>query len=53
MAKRPRNISANEIQELILYSDSEIEFASRDSDNDFTHDFSEDSDGIVEADDES
>jgi hypothetical protein len=52
MAKCLRNISANEIQELIFYFDSEIEFASNDSDNDFTHDFSEDSDGIVEADEE-
>jgi hypothetical protein len=33
-------------------SDSEVQFASDDSDNDFTHDFSEDSDGIVEADEE-
>jgi hypothetical protein len=39
MAKHSRNNSANEKQELIFDSDSEIEFASSDSDNDFTQDF--------------
>jgi hypothetical protein len=52
MAKRPCNNSANEIQELTFDSDFEIEFASNDSENDFTHNFSEDGDGIVEADEE-
>jgi hypothetical protein len=48
MAKRPRNIAANEREELVF--DSEEQFASDGSDNDFAHDLSEDSDGIVGAD---
>jgi hypothetical protein len=35
---------------LVFDSDSEEQFASEDSDNDFTHDLSEKSDGNVEAD---
>jgi hypothetical protein len=50
MAKRPHNTSANEIEELV--SDSDVEFASDDSGKDFTHDFTEHSDGTVEADEE-
>jgi hypothetical protein len=52
MAKHPRNITANEIEDLVFYFDfdSEEQFASDSSDNNFAHDLSEDSDGIVGAD---
>jgi hypothetical protein len=50
MAKRPRNIAANEIEELVF--DPEEQFASDGSNNDFAHDLSEDSNGIVGADEE-
>jgi hypothetical protein len=54
MAKRPRTIGSNEMENLFVFfnSDSEAQFASDESDNDFTRDFPEDSDGIVEADEE-
>jgi hypothetical protein len=54
MAKRPRNIGANEREELVFDTDFDFEeqFASDDSDNEFAHDLSEDSDGIVGADEE-
>jgi hypothetical protein len=52
MAKHQHDIATNEIEELVFYSDSEEQFASDDSGNDFTQDLSEDSDGIVEADKE-
>jgi hypothetical protein len=51
MTKHLYDISANEIEELVFYIVSEVQFASDDSDNDFTHYFAE-SDGIVEADEE-
>jgi hypothetical protein len=46
MAKRPRNIEANDMEDLV--SDSQVQFASDES----HYDFSEDSDGTVEADEE-
>jgi hypothetical protein len=46
MAKRPRNIGANDVEDLV--SDSAVHFASDESDHD---DFPEDNDGTVEADD--
>jgi hypothetical protein len=52
MAKRPRNIGASEMEELVCDSDSEEQCASDNSDNNFTHDFSEDGGGIVEANEE-
>jgi hypothetical protein len=40
------------MEQLFYDFDSEVQFAPDDSDNDFTHDFSEESDGNVEADEE-
>jgi hypothetical protein len=40
MAKCLHNIGSNEIEELVFNSDSEVQFASDNTDNDFMHDFS-------------
>jgi hypothetical protein len=53
MTKRPRKCRCKlETEELVCDCDSEAQCTSDYSDIDFTHDFSEDSEGIVEADEE-